>query len=280
MKFNLGKVTCTPRGEYNAETEYRRLDIISYNGSSYQVIADSVTGVTPEVGENYMLIASKGDTGGSGEYIIPAVYDLTADEGNTTLGTGWAELLQAYKDGKKLFLPVKSEAIYIGEGVTNVPLAFVKHNITNDHYDFVFKATFEANRRMTGEIEVDFVPARTTLFFFKVYNGTDDDLMISVYGNATLTGMDIVTSGINGSTISSLYYAKKIPRCEQVVEYVSANKDGFEKAGNKVTSLTAEATDTQYPSAKAVYDALQDHSIDDIVNEVLNALPTWNGGAY
>lgn len=62
MKFNLGKVTCTPRGEYNAETEYRRLDIVSYNGGSFLVIAESITGITPAAGEDYMQIAEQGET--------------------------------------------------------------------------------------------------------------------------------------------------------------------------------------------------------------------------
>lgn len=65
MRLNLGKVTCIPRGEYNAEAVYRRLDIVSYNGGSYLVIVDSITGVTPEAGDRYMQIAAAGK-----DYII------------------------------------------------------------------------------------------------------------------------------------------------------------------------------------------------------------------
>ncbi len=48
---------------------------------------------------------------------------------------------------------------------------------------------------------------------------------------------------------------------------------GYEKSGNKVTSMSATSTDTQYPSAKAVYTALSgkansshSHAISDITN--------------
>ena len=71
MRLNLGKVTCIPRGEYNAEAVYRRLDIVSYNGGSYLVIADSITGITPEEGDRYMQLAAAGKNGKDGDdYII------------------------------------------------------------------------------------------------------------------------------------------------------------------------------------------------------------------
>lgn len=71
MKLKLGKVTCIPRGEYNAEAVYKRLDIVSYNGGSYLVIVDSITGVTPEAGDRFMQLAAAGKNGKDGsDYII------------------------------------------------------------------------------------------------------------------------------------------------------------------------------------------------------------------
>ena len=71
MRLNLGKVICIPRGEYNAEAVYRRLDIVSYNGGSYLVIADSITGITPEAGDRFMQLAAAGKNGKDGDdYII------------------------------------------------------------------------------------------------------------------------------------------------------------------------------------------------------------------
>lgn len=61
----LGKVSLTPRGEYNSNTTYAALDIISYQGSSYIVLKEC-TGVTPPNDTYYMLAASKGSSGSAG----------------------------------------------------------------------------------------------------------------------------------------------------------------------------------------------------------------------
>lgn len=57
---NLGRVSLVPRGEYDAAAAYNRLDIVEYEGSSYLVLADGTTGVTPVNGAAYMLIARAG----------------------------------------------------------------------------------------------------------------------------------------------------------------------------------------------------------------------------
>lgn len=57
-KFDLGKYKITPKGEYNADTTYEELDLITYNNSSFLALK-SVTGITPsDDGVNYQLIAS------------------------------------------------------------------------------------------------------------------------------------------------------------------------------------------------------------------------------
>ena len=58
---SLGFVSLAPRGDWNANTTYKRLDTVNYGGSSY-IVLKALTGVTP-VGDNvnYMLLASKGD---------------------------------------------------------------------------------------------------------------------------------------------------------------------------------------------------------------------------
>lgn len=62
----LGRVSLVPRGAYEASAVYNRLDIVEHEGSSYLVLADGVTGVTPAAGPEYMLVAEKGDTGAVG----------------------------------------------------------------------------------------------------------------------------------------------------------------------------------------------------------------------
>lgn len=52
-------------GEYNPNTEYLKLDILQYEGSSY-IVRKACQGITPADGEYYMLAAEKGDTGEQG----------------------------------------------------------------------------------------------------------------------------------------------------------------------------------------------------------------------
>lgn len=67
IKTVLGKVGFTPRGEYSENTVYERLDIVTYEGNSYLVLKDSLSGITPAADNviNYMLMANKGDNGHS-----------------------------------------------------------------------------------------------------------------------------------------------------------------------------------------------------------------------
>ena len=59
-KTNLGRVTLAPRGAYNNEVLYKRLDIVEHEGSSYLFLKDS-TGIIPTGdGEVTMLLAKRG----------------------------------------------------------------------------------------------------------------------------------------------------------------------------------------------------------------------------
>lgn len=59
----IGKVSLTPKGSYDPSATYERLDVIRYDGRGYIVLADSIQGVTPEDGEDYMLLVDKGADG-------------------------------------------------------------------------------------------------------------------------------------------------------------------------------------------------------------------------
>lgn len=70
--YDLGKVSLTPRGEYNPSAQYTELDVVTYAGSSFLVLKDAM-GVTPVAGEYYQILAEKGlkgDRGAQG-YIGP-----------------------------------------------------------------------------------------------------------------------------------------------------------------------------------------------------------------
>ena len=62
----LGKVAITPKGEYNNATTYVKLDVITYQGSSYTCLKNSI-GNLPTNTEYWQLVASKGEAGQNGE---------------------------------------------------------------------------------------------------------------------------------------------------------------------------------------------------------------------
>ena len=63
----LGKVSCTPKGDYNEATAYVVLDIVAYGGGSYIALKD-VQGITPSNdGVNWMQLAAPGEKGDKGD---------------------------------------------------------------------------------------------------------------------------------------------------------------------------------------------------------------------
>lgn len=61
----LGRVSIVFKGEYNSTTNYEKLDIVSYNGSSYDCLKDCV-GVIPTDTTYWQLVAQKGEQGEQG----------------------------------------------------------------------------------------------------------------------------------------------------------------------------------------------------------------------
>lgn len=58
---------------------------------------------------------------------------------------------------------------------------------------------------------------------------------------------------------------------ENLKEAIGGDLSGYEKVENKVTSLSSSSTDTQYPSAKCVYDLIGD------LEAILETLDTGSG---
>lgn len=76
------KASLTPKGEYSPDTAYTALDVVSYEGSSWLALKD-VTGVAPAEGENWMLLAQKGDKGEQGIQGIQGIQGETGGPGPT-----------------------------------------------------------------------------------------------------------------------------------------------------------------------------------------------------
>ena len=67
----LGKVSVTPKGAYDAGTQYERLDAVSHGGGSWMALK-TVQGVEPGTDpESWMQLAEKGKTGDTGPQGAP-----------------------------------------------------------------------------------------------------------------------------------------------------------------------------------------------------------------
>ena len=76
----LGRVSIILKGEYNSTTNYQKLDIVSYNGSSYACLKESV-GVLPTDTNYWQLVAEKGEQGIQGVQGIQGERGLQGEQG-------------------------------------------------------------------------------------------------------------------------------------------------------------------------------------------------------
>lgn len=78
-KQNLGRVAMVSKGEYSSATNYERLDIVTYQGSSYVCKKDSI-GNLPTNTEYFDLLAEKGIDGQDGYTPQKGIDYYTAQE--------------------------------------------------------------------------------------------------------------------------------------------------------------------------------------------------------
>ena len=69
----LGKVTCTPKGDYAAGTSYEILDIVGYGGGSYMALKNDPEGAPSNDGVNWMQLSGPGLPGVDGVTFTPSV---------------------------------------------------------------------------------------------------------------------------------------------------------------------------------------------------------------
>ncbi len=82
----IGKVCVTPKGTYNATTDYEPLDIVTYGGSSY-IVRTATRGITPAPGVSvYQQLAARGAEG-----YVPQ--EACASSGNMTLAANVMSLI-------------------------------------------------------------------------------------------------------------------------------------------------------------------------------------------
>ena len=59
----IGRVAPLFKGEYDSAQKYNRMDIVSYQGSSYVCMYDETSNILPTDETKWLLVAAKGDTG-------------------------------------------------------------------------------------------------------------------------------------------------------------------------------------------------------------------------
>ena len=146
---SLGRVSPRHKGEYNSSNIYTKLDIVSYLGSSYMVLKDTV-GVTPVVGANYQLVAEAGTS--------TAITNLTVSTGApgtaATVTPGGTALQRTY-------------ALTVPRGDKGVDGSFAQKAYTTEALMIADKAEIPTNTSVM--VTNDTAPSKNGLY---AYNGT------------------------------------------------------------------------------------------------------------
>ena len=94
----IGKVSPTPKGQYNSSTQYERLDIVTYQGSSYMA-KQNTKGNVPTNTTYWAILAEKGSSITLSSYKNEYVLSNT----NTQPQSGWSTTLPTIQPGKYLW---------------------------------------------------------------------------------------------------------------------------------------------------------------------------------
>jgi hypothetical protein len=102
----LGYVSIVPRGAYSATATYNRLNVVSYNGSSFMLIVDTpTTGVTPVDGTTWLQLCAAGaGTTVSAQDVAYAA----SDQGITPPATGWQTAVPDVPGGGYLWTRIET----------------------------------------------------------------------------------------------------------------------------------------------------------------------------
>lgn len=121
----LGRVSVLFKGEYNSTTNYEKLDIVSYNGSSYACLKESV-GVLPTDTNYWQLVAEKGEQGIQGIQGIQGERGLQGEQGVQGI---------AGENGQDGYTPVRGTDYWTEEDIAIIE-QFVNDTMEQEMGDF------------------------------------------------------------------------------------------------------------------------------------------------
>lgn len=177
-KTSLGKVAILPRGEYSSIENYKRLDIVTYNGSSYLCLQDC-TGIDVTNAEYWQILAEKGDKGDTGakgdkgekgdtgkDFSIyktyPSINDMNADAPNVPEGE-FVLIASSVEDedNAKLYVKNSTGFVYLTDlsGATGIkgekgdkPINGVDYNTPEEKEEFKNEVVEDATTEVKQNI--------------------------------------------------------------------------------------------------------------------------------
>ena len=259
--ITLGPVGYNPTGTYNNSREYEKLDVVTYQGSSYVAITNSV-GKSPLNTTYWNLVAEKGETPTRGEdYWTEEDQQEVVSEAVTQVMSEISvmeiEVVQTLPTSD-----IKTNTIYL------VPKSSTGTNNIYDEYLYINNSW-----ELIGDTEVDlsgYQPKIDNLHKLSADLVDDTNTTNKFVASSDKTTWnakyDKPSGGIPKTDLSSAVQTS-LGKADTAVQDVSGKED----KSNKVTSISSSSTDTQYPSAKCVYDIVGD------IETLLTTLDTGNG---
>jgi hypothetical protein len=257
ISTNLGKVATTPKGEYNDSIKYLKLDVVTYNGSSYVSLKESI-GNLPTNTEYWQLLASKGEKGESGYTPIKGVDYFTPSD---------IASLNIPRDTEDL----SNNAGFITKDVNDLSNYELKTATGNsiemsiDSSTYVMTLSLKNSQGTILNTQTVDLPLET-MVVGGTYDSTNKKIVLTLKNGNTI---DVPVGDLINGLQSEITATNKLD-ASLVDDSLSTNKfvtpndktnwDSKEDTSNKVTSIDNTSTDEQYASAKAIYDLVSGSS--------------------